>query len=549
MIRWQDLDPERIERAVKMLIRELHPAAQGIDGAGGDDGRDIRWDSPEGLVIFEVKSFTDRLHPARRRQITASLERAAVHNPVRWVLIMPLDPSPREERWFDSLRSRFPDIALEWRGRDWLDGQFGQHAQLRRYVEGPQYELLERAAEFGLEQTVLARGLPDVAARLRRLEQHADELSPFWRMDMATTPTGTQVFTLSARHPSAATLDPITFRPVLSFPPDDQNATRSAQQLQEALDYGGDVTISGQYVERVEIEASDETRRLVGADRHDVGRLQMRSLESNEGLPLPCTVEVLEPHGAVVGSLDVQLARRVHGQRGMTVSGTDQSGVLTVSQFIDYRREQQTLGTLRFNIASPVGRLPYAVRPVANFLLALAPGSRVLLRLGSVDVGYAEIDDAVDTETLKPIAQTVMAFHELQRHFGKQFPVPDGLTRGDLAELEMLVDLFAHGRARWTDTWLRARIYADRVGEFLSTLDGNDGGAIVVEFESFSFVYGEHRFDIGPMRLYGPKMRLANRDELHATTDTEADPEAVWECFDDESIYITLIDESHEATA
>jgi hypothetical protein len=72
MIRWDGLDPAKIERSVKMLIRRLHPAVQGIDGTGGDGGRDIRWDGPDGLVIFEVKSYTARLSTGQKRKSRTS---------------------------------------------------------------------------------------------------------------------------------------------------------------------------------------------------------------------------------------------------------------------------------------------------------------------------------------------------------------------------------------------------------------------------------------------------------------------------------------------
>src|SRR6185369_12875861 len=95
-IDWARLDPDTIEKAIKILLVELHPGARPIDGRGGDRGRDVRWDSPDGLTIFEIKSFAEdqpsssqrsRLSPGQRKQIKQSLGRAAQHNPVRWVLV------------------------------------------------------------------------------------------------------------------------------------------------------------------------------------------------------------------------------------------------------------------------------------------------------------------------------------------------------------------------------------------------------------------------------------------------------------------------------
>lgn len=109
MIRWEGLDPARVERAVKLLLRRLHPDAQGIDGAGGDDGRDIQGTGPDGLVIFEVKSYASRLTGSQKRKIRRSLAKAAAHSPVRWVVVVPLDPSPAEQSWFDGPRTRCGD--------------------------------------------------------------------------------------------------------------------------------------------------------------------------------------------------------------------------------------------------------------------------------------------------------------------------------------------------------------------------------------------------------------------------------------------------------
>ena len=39
------------------------------------------------------------------------------HEPVRWELVIPLDPSPAELQWFDSLRASYPGVELIWRDR------------------------------------------------------------------------------------------------------------------------------------------------------------------------------------------------------------------------------------------------------------------------------------------------------------------------------------------------------------------------------------------------------------------------------------------------
>ncbi len=249
MIRWQDLDPARIERAVKMLIRRLYPTAQGIDGSGGDGGRDIRWDAPDGLVIFEVKSYAARLTTKQKSDIRASLRKAERHDPVHWTLILPLDPSPAEERWFDGLRNEFAAISLQWYGRDWLDYQFASHESLRRYVEGTDYALLQRAAELGQEQAVLSRGVDDLVARLRALHARAQELSPDRRVDFTAAGEVT-ILRISTRSSPGSRSDTIIWSTIFDL----QNGAPTAMdsyQLMQDLNINADVAVAGKYLEHL----------------------------------------------------------------------------------------------------------------------------------------------------------------------------------------------------------------------------------------------------------------------------------------------------------
>src|SRR6266508_3537753 len=201
-IRWEGLDPDTIEQAIKALIIEKYPEARPIDGRGGDRGRDVRWDSPDGLVIVEIKSFSTRLTPARRREIERSLAQAAKHKPTRWELVLPLDHSPSEETWFDNLRAKYPTFELVWRGVTWLNLAFSTREHLRRLVEDESYELLQRAREFDREREVPAT-VADVISRMTTLTERSGELSPYWRTDYFTTRNGIGLV-YSERHPGDA---------------------------------------------------------------------------------------------------------------------------------------------------------------------------------------------------------------------------------------------------------------------------------------------------------------------------------------------------------
>ena len=105
-IRWDEFEPQGYEDMVSVLLSRLHPDAQRIDGKGGDRGRDVQIvHGQDGQVThaFELKSFTGRMTSARRKQVAGSLKRVAALGPARWTLVVPIDPTPAEDKWFRKL--------------------------------------------------------------------------------------------------------------------------------------------------------------------------------------------------------------------------------------------------------------------------------------------------------------------------------------------------------------------------------------------------------------------------------------------------------------
>ena len=173
-----------------------------------------------------------------------------------------------------------------------------------------------------------------------------------------------------------------------------------------------------------------------------------------------------------------------------------------------------------------------------DFVLAMEPGNRLSAHLGHARMGYADIGDAY-LEGFRPVARLVLALDELQRHFGELFPVPERLTFRDLHELEIARQLVAGERARWLDHAITMQVRADRLEDFLASEDiRREPGTFILRNQAMSFACGDRSFDIGPIQLWGPRMRLANRRELEAAVGTGAEPTARWECMDGEHIYI-----------
>ncbi|MEU2775420.1 tetratricopeptide repeat protein [Streptomyces sp. NPDC007162] len=159
---WEKLaeNPALSESVVTLLVLRLRERAEAVDGKGGDGGRDLFEYTDDGeLIVYEAKSFTGRMDSGRRRQVVRSLVSAARHQPDHWDLLVPIDPTPAEQQWFDGLRVTFPFVR-RWRGRHWLDEKFAAHPDLVRYAlqDAPEY-LLERIAEAGAGQGGLVGGI------------------------------------------------------------------------------------------------------------------------------------------------------------------------------------------------------------------------------------------------------------------------------------------------------------------------------------------------------------------------------------------------------
>lgn len=57
MLNWKDLDPQTVERAIKILLRDLFPGLRSVDGSGGDGGRDAYLLDDGKMRVFEIKSY------------------------------------------------------------------------------------------------------------------------------------------------------------------------------------------------------------------------------------------------------------------------------------------------------------------------------------------------------------------------------------------------------------------------------------------------------------------------------------------------------------
>lgn len=553
MFNWEQ-DPKQTERGAQLLLKRRYPGLQSFDGAGGDGGRDASLITPDGHTVFEVKSF-GRLDSTRRRQVERSLKKAVQSAPdmTRWVLVIPMNMTPRrpgakssEQSWFEEkLPTLAPGVDLNWYGQDWLDAALAENMDIQRFIEGPDSQVLQRAGEFGMEQAVLADGATDLDARLAGLQRRVDEVSPYWTVDFAVL-DGIRMQTLRAKTPNAPVIDPITITPTFAFKAGDAEDQRLRAQFEQTLAFGGRVDLPAGYVTNLDIDASEEARKLFLAG--DPSTSEFSFISTREALEhrIRCRYQVLDggdKDASVLSEFSVFLAERTAGSVGVTLYGSDAAGFAEFE--VSLPRPPSFSGggevtllespRLRFTLQdSLVGFDIDSLLPVVRTLAAATTGTRIRFLLP--ELGYVDSEELVKPSFLTASAtyQLVADLHRMQEVTGAAYTFPANVTNGHVDELRRAVRQL-DGEDVDHDGGFVLNLRTESVGAFLATLDktpeqGRQGGLMMAS-EFVEIEVGDLQLVYGPSAFWAPHPQLTNRAELEAiaagTVELPADAKGV----------------------
>src|SRR4029077_16551432 len=124
----------------------------------------------------------------RRRQGEKSLKRAARYNPVAWYLVVPLNHTDAELKWFNELAADYP-FPCKWLGEDWLNDNMASHLDIPRYyLEGTAEEIVTILREISQEQAALGRGVLDAIDRIKNLMTRLNQLDPHYAFGFSSQP-------------------------------------------------------------------------------------------------------------------------------------------------------------------------------------------------------------------------------------------------------------------------------------------------------------------------------------------------------------------------
>jgi hypothetical protein len=421
-VRWAELDDELYERAVAVLLSCIHPEAQRIDGAGGDDGRDVQLIGGKRLDLFQLKYFVGRIDNARgrRRQVERSLAKAATHGPNSWTVVVPIDPSPAEDTWFEKLRSLY-SFPLSWMGLTELDRAMAQHPYVARYFfESAADEAIRLVREIAAEKTELTGGTEEAATRMRNTSSRLNEIDPYYRFDIEIV-GGLVSFKIVPRFVGAELERPIVVRFIRKLPLTPAGA-QFEEQLSQAFEFGEPLSVRATAIDGIEISGVE------GVPHH----LENVNIEitpvAQTGWSVRGRLSAVSPHGSVIASIPIHFDRRQVGTRGGTLFGRDATGNLSVSFRFD-RALSHASSSIDFK--APRDQLPSTVLPLLS----------LLAQLGSPNLAVIDIDGAGRLTGAAPIdgldvpgqyVELVRMLDHLQTSTGSYFPLPEQFSPDDV---------------------------------------------------------------------------------------------------------------------
>ena len=509
LIRWDDLERQRYEDMVSVLVSRLHPEAQRIDGKGGDGGRDVqilRGQDDHITDAFELKSFNGRMTSGRRRQVEHSLKRAATLDPERWSLIVPIDPTPAEDLWFRQL-GRGYGFSIAWFGRTWLEEKMSAFPDIRRYfLERASDEVVRLLLELNKEQANLS-DVSDALDRIRALRGRLNEIDPYYRYEMSTGKNAANsrppdvVFSASFGdvrfdvYPkySGATQDlPVTINVEVVVGPDNKF-------IQDSLDYGSGVNIQPELVKSVTIKAPFG---LGGSFRE--AEIEVLPTDSRLDEPITLALDIMDGD-RVIASWQVHLTERTTGLKGSIFTGSDSTGWLQTRLKVDVGA-----GELEANFwLDPKPAMPAALVPLLRWRGACRPPNCLAFRWPGGLVMSTEIQTPFFVD--ESLGRVVEALAYLQDRRGIYWEMSPSLTPEEGQEILTAATLLKGESIDFT--WESLNLRLAHWGPELEELVNGCPRSFLMEQDMWLDMEGV-RIPIGRVRTHIETARLADPETV-----------------------------------
>ncbi|MCD2191338.1 hypothetical protein [Actinomycetospora soli] len=494
------------EDMVAVLLSNLHPHAERIDGSGGDGGRDVQLRENDRLDIYELKSFTGRLSTdkGRRAQVERSLHRAAALEPTSWSLVVPIDHSPAELEWFDGLRSNY-SFPLHWHGRTWLNARCADLPRVRRYfLEDGHEAALRIVREIAEEKEYVGDDVSTGLARLQRLADQLDHLEPFYRARVIVDHDRTRI-EVYPRYLGAERERPVflTGRIRLSSSDVDQQVAR---RLRDYMRFGDEVEIPAELTG--EIGLNDD---IFGLSQYVTGSTITLAGAEPEEVRFTAQLHIYDPEGTRLATLPILITERRRGQSGARLTGADPTNSVRVELSFDLLTLKADLG-IRSRQAPDL--LPGPLLALLKFLEKLRQPNSIALQLGREPVLERRPLDSDHLQIEPELVDAVEKLELIQRESGTPFPVPEQFSHADIQELDRAYRYFTGRQVRLQTSQLTTNIHLASLNDWESWILTGEPMAVLFIVLDYTYEIADVAVPAGRAAIHLSPVRVANGQEL-----------------------------------
>ena len=438
-IPWGEYSEEQAENLIAAWLLRTHPGAQHVDGSGGDDGVDVLWPVPGGVHVFEIKSFNVRLTDRQKRKIASSLATAVKNRPdmLAWTVVLPLNRSPAEERWMTEELAKLTSVPLEWIGRTRLEAELQQHPELvMAFAPGAvQHRALEMVTAYHLEQARPPHDAAEAISRLRKLGAQADQIDPYYGIDLEVQAGGTVIARLWPKDEHAP---PITGEVAFRAEP----GSEAQQRIDAFMTYGRPLTVGAENIASITVDLPEVLRSLVGDGQYT--EFTVRVDPNAPAIRTPARLHAVDQNGRVLNALAIEWTDGSQGPFGGSfLSGRDRSGFLGLTLTKGEGHE----GEIHVATHTDGEYLPSEIAPAFRFLRALHLAAGVHIVAEGRTVRLTIPPSGRDIDAAENQVRMTEALERIQQATGSVFPMPAAWSDQDAQLVSLYDQLLATGSA------------------------------------------------------------------------------------------------------
>lgn len=512
-VAWENLSGEMVEELLAILISRERPNANHIRPASGDYGRDVEVKNDDGTIdVYQIKKFSANLSSGQKRQIEDSWNRFNEYlrqsgaRISHWYLMMPLNPTPNNLEWFNSLTAE-SSIQATWLDKTYIRMLESKYPEVVDFYQNGGRERREEIIRDAFQTfSNTNEGSADaIVLKLQKLQTLLNKLDPHYNYDLhlvsamgsgvpavinpkavCTTweiePDGTAIaIGIVPKYIGAPLLEPI--KTTIHFDPQNEDQRGKVESF---FTYG--------------TALKDVPVRITGVSPQ---LAVLKDPLSAKAATATCTLWSIpkkEPVDLVLtcgtSSVRIHNEERTSGMRGgIHWSGKDASGLLSMDMFISPERGVQY--TFTFHGEDLGGQAIDDVRYVSDFCKALQSNSTFSVETMDGDL-IQTIDGTVNNfrEAMNSplLFKTTEILSELQHFTNSIIHLPHGIEQSEIRDWWMVLNVLKRPNVLifipWDEQRLTLKDDAD-MGEvdFPCGICGIHKLSAVIDDESIFFGY------------------------------------------------------------